>query len=168
MIEMTLNENNMLDVLGQNGSVTSPSQLLPLLVGVLSFARVLWLIYVQWKEKRDKAAKQLSNTESLTDDNGVITPTPRSFRGYKALLPWVHSADSEPVEDVEEPDSPRRAHSRFIRYLVAVFPWLSTFDFWTKPKKSVGDVEESSPASPPEGEKNNGLAVHDSMVKKHD
>src|ERR1700712_2440510 len=64
IVEMTLNENKMIDTLAQNGNIAYPAQLLPLLIGVLSFARVLWFIYDEWSEKRKHVgAPQASNPD---------------------------------------------------------------------------------------------------------
>src|ERR1700753_2043576 len=52
MIEMTLNDNHMLGVLAKNsGQVANAAQLIPLLIGTLSFLRVLWLIFREWREE---------------------------------------------------------------------------------------------------------------------
>src|ERR1700745_640711 len=56
MIELTLNENRMLSVLAKNGGIGNPAQLLPLLVGVLSLVRILFLIYVDRRKKRTATA----------------------------------------------------------------------------------------------------------------
>src|ERR1700760_1556482 len=52
MVELTLNQNHMISTLAQSGGIGNPAQLLPLLVGILSFFRVLFLIYIDQNKKR--------------------------------------------------------------------------------------------------------------------
>ena len=53
MVEMTLNKNHMRRTIAQDGGIRFPSQLLPLLIGGLSFIRVLWLIYAEGRDRVD-------------------------------------------------------------------------------------------------------------------
>jgi hypothetical protein len=58
-IELTLKENHMQGVLATSETVGLPSQLIPMLIGVFSFARVLWLIYKDfYRSWRAKSAAE--------------------------------------------------------------------------------------------------------------
>lgn len=58
-IELTLKENHMQGVMSTSNSVGLPSQLIPMLIGLFSFCRVLWLIFRDFRQawKRKSAAE---------------------------------------------------------------------------------------------------------------
>ena len=142
MIEMTLNDNNMLQTLARHSNVSAPAQLLPLLIGTLSFARTVWLIFCEHGSEILEAVH--------TETAGM---EPRS-RGQKFRLGFHLSIQRliSPLSGVSS-GRPREASVRtqtsFIhrpwhqRYLVAYLPWLSIFGFWRK----VLDQDEGLPTS---------------------
>jgi len=142
MIEMTLNDNNMLQTLAKHSNVSAPAQLLPLLVGTLSFARTVWLIFYEHgneilqavrtetagMEPRTRAEKfrlgfhlSIQRFISPTSGGNVGRPREASVQTHTAftLRPWHQ------------------------RYLVAYLPWLSIFGFWQK----VVDEDQGLPTS---------------------
>jgi hypothetical protein len=151
MIEMTLNYNHMLQVLEQYGHIGTPSQLLPLLVGTLSFVRVLWLIYAEGKER----VKEASDTGHARFERRETETNPSLRNGYglglkflKIFSPSARPHDA-PVFELEEPALPPLLRPWHHRYLVALFPWLSTFRFWRLAEKNNGasvDIERSTPS----------------------
>ena len=125
MIEFTLIKNNVLNALAQNGGIINPSQLLPLLIGATSFLRVLWLMHEDWKEGHKEEGSNvhygpLGTSKSPANRfrfGGIFSPTmSRSNTG-------TAEADHLPIK--------RPWHHR---YMVSWLPWLSTFDFWMKPR----------------------------------
>ncbi len=161
MIEMTLNENHMLNTLAQNGNIAYPAQLLPLLVGSLSFMRVLWLIYLERKERITETSST-SNVGVEASTNTPTTPPQNRRLGFslnfdKIFLAWA-SPDTAVPTQFERTDSPYIARPWQHRYLVALLPWLSTFNFWkiADGEGRTPDMETSSPTDLQTGYKESG------------
>lgn len=157
MVEMTLTKNHIImtlsTTLSQNHSISNPAQLLPLLVGALSFLRVLWLIYTEGK----KRVKEASNTGHARFERCETGTKPSLRNGYglgldflKIFLPSTRPRDT-PIFEFEQPILPpslRRIRPWHHRYLVALFPWLSTFRFWRLAEGNNGslDIERPTPS----------------------
>jgi hypothetical protein len=151
MIEMTLNYNHMLQALEQYGHIGVPAQLLPLLVGTLSFARVLWLIYAEGK----KRAKEASDNGQARFERRETETKPSLHNGYglgfnflKIFSPSARPRDA-PIFELDAPALPPLLRPWHHRYLVALFPWLSTFRFWRLAERNNGssvDIERSTPS----------------------
>jgi hypothetical protein len=142
MVEMTLNKNNMLQMLAQHSQIQYPAQLLPLLIGGLSFIRVLWLIYA---EGRDRVKEQkTSNQERFNRHETMTKPSLRNGYGlgrefWKILSPAKRPSDA-PIFEVE-PVLSAMLRPWHHRYLVALLPWLSTFDSWRLSERNDGSVD---------------------------
>jgi hypothetical protein len=150
MVEKTLGKNNMLGTLSQYSHIVYPSQLLPLLVGALSFLRVLWLIYAEGKER----VKEASDTGHARFERRETGTKPSLRNGYglglnffKIFLPSGRPRN-DPVFELEQPLLPPLFRPWHHRYLVALFPWLSTFKFWRLAEGNGGslDIERSTPS----------------------
>jgi hypothetical protein len=133
MIEMTLNKNHMLKTLAQNGNIGYPSQLLPLIVGALSFLRVIWLIYDEWKKHRREASRT-SDTRFEAARQTTKKPSLYNYYGFSLNIIKIFSPstrlDTTPAFEFEHPNLPCTLRPWHQRYAVALLPWLSTFDFW--------------------------------------
>ena len=148
---MTLNKNHMLKTLAQNGKIAYPAQLLPLIVGALSFLRVLWLIYAGWK-KRVKKVSSPSHTHLEAASEATTKPLLHNWHAFsldiiKNFSPSARS-DTTPAFELEQPNLPYTFRSWHLRYLVALLPWLSTFDFWRIADRCnpLPDIERSPPS----------------------
>jgi hypothetical protein len=144
MIEMTLNKNNMLEATTSHRDITYPSQLLPLCVGALSFLRVLWLIYREGKER----IKEESSAEKTRSAAAGGRPAKRSLYNcfgfsldIRKLFTLPARPDSALVSEVEQ------FRPWHYRYLVALLPWLSTFDFWLKADSNNHELHEEQSLS---------------------
>jgi hypothetical protein len=154
MVEMTLTKNNMLQMLAQHSQIQYPAQLLPLLIGGLSFIRVLWLIYA---EGRDRVkVEKTSNQERFNRHETMTKPTLRNGYGlgrefWKILSPANRPRDA-PIFEVE-PVLPAMLRPWHHRYLVALFPWLSAFESWrlSGPNGGSSDVEGEATGEVREG-----------------
>jgi hypothetical protein len=149
MVEMTLNKNNMWQTLAQNSSIIQyPSQLLPLLVGGLSFIRVLWLIYVEGRD-RVKVEKD-SNQARFNRHETMTKPSLGNAYGLGLNFFKILSPAKQPREAVifeAESSLPQPLKPRHHRYLVALLPWLSAFEAWKLTDKHDAEVdpERSAP-----------------------
>lgn len=161
LVELTLSGNHMTGVLAKNGNIAYPAQLLPLIVGALSFIRVLWLINANVsaeRKKRQRAAKEatrcLAGDECEAEGWEQPTPVPTTPTTPRpGLNKRISTASSfglgikhffspnlgdsglthSPSEDtVDEDTRPHRMRPFHHRYLVAWLPWLSLFEFWHK------------------------------------
>jgi hypothetical protein len=133
VIEMTLNKNHMLKTLAQNGNIAYPAQLLPLIVGALSFLRVLWLIHAEWKE-RVKKGSSTSHSRFEAASETAAKPLLHNWHAFsldiiKNFSPSAQS-DTTPAFEFEQPNLTSTLRPWHHRYFVALLPWLSTFDFW--------------------------------------
>ena len=150
-IEVTLNENHILQALSMNGKIAYPSQLIPLIVGALSFLRVLWLIHEGWKEHIKKESK--SGSKHLDAGGGALKKESlyQRFVSNIMKIKFVSAMikpDAMPSQQRSGPCSAKRSRSWQLRYLVAFLPWLSTFEFWKHEDKqdSSADIEGTSPS----------------------
>ena len=132
MVEMTLNKNNMLQTLAQHGNIQYPAQLLPLLIGTLSFIRVMWLIYREGKD-RVKEATYESN-ERFQRHETMTKPTLWNgyglHRAFLKILSPSRKPRNVPIFEMQPETPPLMLRPWHHRYLVALFPWLSTFESW--------------------------------------
>lgn len=154
IVEMTLNYNHMLGTLAQNSRITTPAQLLPFLVGTLSFVRTLWLIF---KEHGKTVANILRADAEMAENEApkflhiVYLAFDVTIRRIISPLSVSSDATSTARRERSPPDTPHRYHPWHRRYLVAWLPWLSVFKFW----KHYCPVEERLPtthADSPHGE----------------
>ena len=124
MVEMTLIWNNVQDVIGANGTIAYPAQLLPLMIGALGLVRILYIIYRDWRPRRTDVEHGLQTTSAAEVGLGVnIEKEPREGS-------CCHSE-----EDVELDESVVQGRSILVRYLVAWAPWLSVSELWLKPNR---------------------------------
>ncbi|KAE9382067.1 hypothetical protein N431DRAFT_552018 [Stipitochalara longipes BDJ] len=149
MVEMTLNKNNMLQTLAQHGNIQYPSQLLPLLIGTLSFIRVMWLIY---REGRDRVREATDDSNERFRRHETMTkPSLRNGYGlhlaFLKILSPSRQPHNVPIFELEPETPPSVLRPWYQRYLVALFPWLSTFESWKLGGRThEPDIERSAPA----------------------
>ena len=143
---MTLNYNNMLQTIAQFSHVLNPAQLLPLLIGTLSFVRTLWLIF----QEHGKSIKNVLRAEAEMAENEAPKLLHNIHRAFEIIIRKIISplsVSSDTVSTVQREQShsntPHRVKPLHHRYLVAWLPWLSVFKFW----KHYCPMEESLPTT---------------------
>ncbi|KAG0645238.1 hypothetical protein D0Z07_8935 [Hyphodiscus hymeniophilus] len=130
-IEMTLNKNHMLQTLAKNGEIAYPAQLIPLIIGTLSFVRVLWLIYSEWQEKNDRWSGSSNGEVKKTHHPSLHTGFNFTLDTFKQFFSFSAQPESStPTFAAEESSMPDILRPWHHRYAVAILPWLSTFDSW--------------------------------------
>ena len=123
MVELTLNWNHVENVIGGNGHMSYPAQLLPLIIGILGFVRILYIVYRNYRPHR---VDQVAAAEEGQALNGLDVQVEKQTKGE------THSCCSE--EDPEDFDINVRDRSLTLRYLIAWLPWLSVSELWRKPQ----------------------------------
>jgi len=139
----------MLGVIGPHGNISYPAQLLPMMIGALSFLRICWLLFQRWLyPEPDCCDENEVPPEKLNESNGAGPATPNVGLG---LLSSPSPGAERPAAGTEQgyDQSITRHRSLTMRYLVAYLPWLSQFQFWKNPKG-----HKNLQSSPEEGGRN--------------
>jgi len=139
---MTLNQNHLLGTLAQHSDVRPPAQLLPLLIGVLSFARTLWLIFDEHGKTIAKILRteaenaKILRAEAENEPPKILHNIRRGFEitVRRIISPLSVSSSTVSTDGSEQSQShmPHGFHPWHQRYLVAWMPWLSIFKFWRR------------------------------------
>ena len=132
-VEFTLNANHITGVLAKKSQIAYPSQLLPMLIGLLSLVRIMWLIFRQWYWPEERAlTRKISNKPIPLLQ---FTPEQPQVVGL-GLRPMSSPAYSETTTAVSHGQDHSMSIHRplHLRLLVAWLPWLSQFDFWASPR----------------------------------
>jgi hypothetical protein len=150
MVEMTLNKNHMRRTIAQDAGIQFPSQLLPLLIGGLSFIRVLWLIYAEGRDR----VKDASDFNNERFERKETMTKPSLWNGYGLGLAFLNILSpsrqprNAPIFALDEDNLPAILRPWHHRYLVALLPWLSTFDSWKMADRSDASLDtEQQPSS---------------------
>lgn len=145
MVEFMLNENNADGVLGanpgsQNGQILQPAQLLPMLIGAFSFARVLYIAYELWRSPGGDIDPSLGRNASQR-----YTQAKRGSTQGMNIFKLFAQGDADVEQEEETPQPPAKPwddrhddgyydlHVRLNvlqRILVTALPWFSLFWFW--------------------------------------
>jgi hypothetical protein len=141
MIEMTLTKNNMLQTFPKYGKIAYPAQLIPLIVGVLSFLRVLWLVYAEWKEADETKSRRRNEDADARNEKANL---PSLYHFSIDIFKRIFSSSAQPEPrtptfEVEQPDMPEVLRPSHHRYAIALLPWLSTFKSWR-----IGQVDRDA------------------------
>ncbi len=133
MVEFTLNVNYIKGVLVQGSTIAYPSQLLPMLIGLLSFVRIMWLIFRQRRWPEEGASTEVEPSKPIPSFR--LTPEQRQSNGL-GLHPMPSPAYSQATTAADHGlDHSMTIHRPLhLRLLVAWLPWLSQFDFWANPR----------------------------------
>jgi len=135
MVERTLQYNHIESVLGSNGRIFFPSQLLPFTIGLCSLVRVMYLRFEMWRSPED-IKPSLADNQSLPTRAAT---TPRGKRWLKVFAPrtQIEGASSIARRTFEnsDVDPDMRDQATWWRYLVAWSPWLYAVSYWFKEQK---------------------------------
>lgn len=145
LIEITLNENKILGVLGARGTVSTdtllqPGQLLPLLIGTFSFTRCLFITFELYRHPDGDISPSLGRAESKRGTK-VNTNAKRSSNVFKMFAAANEVPEEEhnlvqqsPKEDAEKAVDPfmnfYKRLTPFQKVMVTWLPWLSLLFFW--------------------------------------
>ena len=92
--------------MAQNSNIQSPSQLLPLIVGIFSFLRVVFILVRAKMEKRheDNPTEETAYTRVVLEDTQLILARPVHHRYLVAWLPWLSIFHfwSKPIREAEQ------------------------------------------------------------------
>ncbi|KXJ85747.1 hypothetical protein Micbo1qcDRAFT_209695 [Microdochium bolleyi] len=165
MIEFTLNANHIHSVLGKQSDnpLQLPGQLLPFLVGFMSFLRTCYALYIERWVDRDEPPVQLLPLEDA--DLAIVAPVGnsstiarhRTAKRAGGAGQYSHvgrgGGDQGRVEpgvirSVSSYDKAQLDRARWKRYLVAWLPWLSLMQRYDKELMEVGIVRHSVAMSP--------------------
>ena len=131
MVELTLRWNHVKDVLGPNGNISYPAQLLPMMIGALSFLRILWLLFQRLRNPSvDSYDGNEATQQKVGGSSGASTDNPRAGLGLLHYSPATNAV----IEGEDYDDSLALNRSPIERYTVAYLPWMSQFEFWKNPK----------------------------------
>ncbi|KAH8668405.1 hypothetical protein BX600DRAFT_538347 [Xylariales sp. PMI_506] len=135
-IEFTLNYNRMYDVIGWRGHLFFPSQLIPLIIGVLGFLRVIYVGYEEWRSPQD-IEPSLEREEPLSPQRTATRPVgrrllktfaPKTFATKSTIPPNLTLAVAKYRGDLMDPLL--QGQPAYLRYLVSYMPWLVLVRWW--------------------------------------
>jgi hypothetical protein len=126
-VEMTLNYNHFTGVLGENG-LSAPGQQIPLLIGLFSFVRIMYLIYKEYYLERHESTKEtrglgIRKSGPGTSVEAAPVPHPPEQHTHLNSIPLM-----------------ARSGDRSLAYkmLVAWLPWLTDFRSFRTPRTDNG------------------------------
>lgn len=144
VIELTLNENYARGVLGTNqatnsGNILTPGQLLPMLIGALSFVRIIYTAWELWRSPSGDITPSLGRNRSRhyskTQQNSV-----KGLNAFQLFSTALASAEAGETYDETHKhtnegvyDSIMNLHRRlnwWQRIMITWLPWLSLLYFW--------------------------------------
>jgi hypothetical protein len=134
MIEVTLNYNHVANVLGENGRIFFPSQLIPMTIGICGFIRVGYLRFEQWRDPEGRKPS-LEDDEPMPQRQSTIPRGKDIFRMFAPVSPpgvmKMTSEESLPQEfEDSDIDKDMEGQPAWWRYTVAWLPWLNTVKQW--------------------------------------
>lgn len=128
LVEFTLNYNHVKEVLGPDGRIYFPSQLIPMIIGAFTFCRVVY--------KRINQSIQIHRHEHTPEkDETLFTPIKRIHSGKGVLrflepLTYVARPVKNAVPEDEDIDERMEHEHTWLRILVSIYPWLSLLSRW--------------------------------------
>lgn len=133
-VELTIKWNHVINVIGPNGNLSYPAQLLPLLIGALSFVRIWWLMFKQWRDGPEGCCDENEAGGEKAGLGPGAAAAPDAGLGIMPSSPAYPNATNAAGGGFD--GASMVANKRFLtRYLVAYLPWLSQFEFWKNPKR---------------------------------
>ena len=134
--EFTLNYNHVKEVLGENGRIFFPSQLIPMVIGACGLVRVSYLRIGQWRSPTD--SKPSLDSVPSTPTRKVTLPKGKSF--FKIFAPATQYSASGHLEgegkrpniEDDKVDEEMVGKPPWWRYLVSWLPWLQAATQWWK------------------------------------
>lgn len=146
LVEIALNENKILGVLGAQGTVSTatllqPGQLLPMLIGTFSFIRVLFIAYELYRYPdgdispslgRQSSKREAEVRQDAANYSNVFKLFSAANEVRKEELHHLAAKENKDLEE-QETDPFCNLHKRltpFQKVMVTWLPWLSLLFFW--------------------------------------
>jgi hypothetical protein len=135
MCENTLNYNYIEEVLGSNGRIFFPSQLLPMVISLCSLLRILYICFERWRSPED-IKPSLANTPYAPTRAATV---PRGKGWLKIFSSRTHAdgthQEAKEIFEDSDLDPDLVDQPAWWRYLVAWLPWLQAASHWFKEEK---------------------------------
>jgi hypothetical protein len=135
--EYTLQYNHIQSVLGENGRIFFPSQLIPFAIGICGLVRVVYLFFESWRS--NDHTPSLGRTPTLPKR---MLSVPHGRNIFKILAPATKPHDEGPATaalpkskaSLEDTDLDEEMMGRRLwwRLLVTYLPWLHPFERWLR------------------------------------
>ena len=144
VIEITLNENNVIDVIGgrratSNGYILTPGQLLPMLIGAFSFVRILYTAWELWRSPEGDITPSLGRNDSRRYSK-VQRDSVRGVNVFQLFSTGIAGAEAGGEHDQTQNEWHDGNHDPFKdlrerlnwwqRSMITWLPWLSLIYFW--------------------------------------
>jgi hypothetical protein len=149
--EYTLQYNHIQSVLGENGRIFFPSQLIPFAVGICGLIRVAYLYFESWRSSDHSPS--LGRTPSVPKRALTV---PRGKEIFKLLAPATKPQEgSVPLAvtekekahfDSSDLDEEMMGRPLWWRILVAYLPWLQPVVQWWRCRNEVPAREQDTPS----------------------
>jgi hypothetical protein len=147
--EYTLQYNHIQSVLGENGRIFFPSQLIPFAIGISGLIRVIYLFFESWRS--NDHTPSLGRTPTLPK-RAVTIPRGRGL--LKILAPATQPQDGasagssphSPKASLENTDLDEEMVGQRLwwRLLVTYLPWLHPFQRWLCVRKQPAEADQDS------------------------
>lgn len=145
LIEISLNENHMLGVLGAQGTKTNetllkPGQFLPMLIGTFSFTRCLFITFELYRNPDGDISPSLGRAKSRRETK--VNADARRASNVLKMFSTANEVSEEEHELVEQAQKEandvatdpfinfHKRLSLFQKLLLTWLPWLSLLYFW--------------------------------------
>lgn len=134
LVEFTLNYNHVKEVLGPDGRIYFPSQLIPMIIGAFTFCRVVY--------KRINQSIQIHRHEHRPEKGEtLLTPikqihSGKAFLRFLEPLTYVARPVKHSIPEDEEIDERMEHEYTWLRVFVSIFPWLALLSRWNSKKTS--------------------------------
>lgn len=135
MVEKTLNYNHIESVLGRNGRIFFPAQLLPMVIGLCSLLRILYIRFEKWRSPED--IKPSLGDRPTTPTRAATVPRGKGWLRAFAPRTEIEGTSSKVKDTLEDGDMDvDMIHQpAWWRYLVAWLPWLHAASSWFKQER---------------------------------
>ena len=146
-VELTLRDNHIRAVLfKREGDLLTPSQLLPMIIGISSFGRSVYYAYEYFRADKGHIRPSLGFDVSTYSGGPVSRPTSigGTIKSWLRLLSQPNPGEEKKIDDVQ---AVHDGWSTWQRILIAWLPWISVLSFWpwnngARAKRTEGFTDE--------------------------
>lgn len=135
MVEMTLNFNHVKNVLGENGRIFFPSQLIPFTIGVAGLLRVMYLSYDDWRNPGNHQAS-LDRAPTIHHRSSTFPQGKDIFKVFSPANTQTSMGERKGTTDdsmqFESSDLDPEVEGTPIwwRFLISWLPWLQALQWF--------------------------------------
>ena len=195
VIEVSLNENHAIGVLGTKasyfGQILTPSQLyvasvqewlfadwnrIPMLIGTFSFVRILYICWEIWRSGRDDISPSLGRSPSTK----VKSKQPKSIRGLNILRLFSDGLQGQETTENDDWNSDCSSDALTLRIdrcgfwhslLITWLPWISLWYSWPwadAHDQALSQDDDSIPLQQEQQQQSNGQHVRFHLEERSD